>query len=99
VDLGVRVHRHQPLHALSLQATEVMATVLARTPAAAGFAEDVLALHRPHGVDEPLNLAERPPLARERERTARRGDDAFDDPSDVPPADPVEPDYEPGWRR
>jgi glucosyl-3-phosphoglycerate synthase len=71
VDLGTRRHRHQDLHALSLQAAEVMATVLARTPAAAAFAETELALHRPHGVDEPLNLAERPPLVLARAATAR----------------------------
>ena len=71
VDLGTRLHRHQDLHALSLQAAEVMATVLARTPAAAAFAESELALHRPNGVDEPLNLAERPPLVQARAATAR----------------------------
>ena len=63
VDLGTRLHRHQDLHSLSHQAAEVMATVLARTPAAAAFAADVLELLRPNGVHEPLNLAERPPLA------------------------------------
>ena len=70
VDLGTRLHRHQDLHALSLQAAEVMATVLGRTPAAAAFAEPVLALHRANGVDEPLNLAERPPLVHARAATA-----------------------------
>ncbi len=33
VDLGVREHRHRSLHALSVQATEVMATMLGRVPA------------------------------------------------------------------
>ena len=63
VDLGTRLHRHQDLHSLSRQAAEVMATVLARTPAAAAFASDRLELLRPNGAHETLNLAERPPLA------------------------------------
>jgi glucosyl-3-phosphoglycerate synthase len=63
VDLGTRLHRHQDLHSLSLQAAEVMATVLARTPAAASFAVDHLELLRPNGMHEVLNLDERPPLA------------------------------------
>jgi hypothetical protein len=46
-----------------VQAAEVMATLLSRTPAAAAFAEDVLALHRPDGENHELNLDERPPLA------------------------------------
>ena len=71
VDLGTRLHRHQDLHALSLQAAEVMATLLARTPAAAAFASDELALLRPNGVTEPLNLAERPPLVTARAAAAR----------------------------
>ena len=32
VDLGTREHRHRSLHALSVQAAEVMATMLARVP-------------------------------------------------------------------
>lgn len=71
VDLGTRLHRHQDLHSLSLQAAEVMATVLARTPAAAAFASDELALLRPTGLRELLNLAERPPLVSARAVTAR----------------------------
>lgn len=66
VDLGTRLHRHQDLHSLSRQAAEVMATLLARTPAAASFASDQLELLRPNGAHEVLNLAERPPLARAR---------------------------------
>jgi len=66
VDLGTRIHRHQDLHSLSRQAAEVMATLLARTPAAAAFAADQLELLRPNGAHESLNLAERPPLARAR---------------------------------
>jgi glucosyl-3-phosphoglycerate synthase len=63
IDLGVRCHRHQSLYDLSVQAAEVTATLLGRTPAAAGFVEDELMLHRPGGVLQTLNLAERPPLA------------------------------------
>ena len=70
VDLGTRIHRHQELHSLSLQAAEVMATLLARTPAAASFAGDELALLRPNGTREELNLAERPPLVWARTATA-----------------------------
>jgi glucosyl-3-phosphoglycerate synthase len=62
VDLGTRMHKHRTLASLSVQAAEVMATLLSRTPAAAAFAEDVLALHRPDGEDHELNLDERPPL-------------------------------------
>ena len=64
VDLGTRMHRHQTLDSLAVQAAEVAATLLSRTPAAAAFAEDVLALHRPGGHTVELNLAERPPVAR-----------------------------------
>jgi len=71
VDLGTRLHRHQDLHSLSKQAAEVMATVLARTPAAAAFASDELALLRPNGAHEVLNLTERPPLAKARLATDR----------------------------
>lgn len=63
VDVGVRRHRHQNLHDLSVQAAEVMATLLSRTPATAAFAEAILTLHRPDGDDVVLNLDERPPMA------------------------------------
>lgn len=63
VDVGERRHRHQNLHDLAVQAAEVMATLLSRTPATAAFAEDVLALHRADGDDVALNLDERPALA------------------------------------
>ncbi len=66
VDLGTRIHRHQTLDSLAVQAAEVAATLLSRTPATAAFAEDVLALHRPGGHTVELNLDERPPLARVR---------------------------------
>lgn len=58
VDLGERRHRHQPLQALSVQAAEVLATVLART----GRAPVTDQLRRADGSVHPLNLAERPPL-------------------------------------
>jgi glucosyl-3-phosphoglycerate synthase len=70
VDLGTRLHRHQDLHSLSVQAAEVMATVLARAGAGASFAVDHPALLRPNGVIEALNLAERPSLASARAATA-----------------------------
>lgn len=70
VDLGTRLHRHQDLHSLSVQAAEVMATVLARAGAGASFAVDQPALLRPNGVVEVLNLAERPSLASARASTA-----------------------------
>jgi glucosyl-3-phosphoglycerate synthase len=63
VDLGVRHHRHRPLAELSIQAAEVLATALARTPAGKPLGLEELALQRPVGSAMPLNLAERPPLA------------------------------------
>ena len=60
VDLGERHHRHQPLTDLSVQAAEVLATVLART-GRGPFAEE---LRLASGEVVPLNLAERPPIAR-----------------------------------
>lgn len=70
VDLGERHHRHRPLHELSVQAAEVMATLLARVDEAPGFvAADVaapgeVALTRADGSMVPLNLAERQPVAK-----------------------------------
>jgi glucosyl-3-phosphoglycerate synthase len=73
VDLGTRRHRHRSLQELSVQAAEVMATLLARTPAAAAaFACDELVLQRADGSHVPLNLAERRPLAEVRVTHARR---------------------------
>jgi glucosyl-3-phosphoglycerate synthase len=63
VDLGVRRHRHHPLLALSVQAAEVMATALGRTPAGKPLGDDELTLRRADGSVAQLNLAERPPLA------------------------------------
>lgn len=63
IDVGTRVHRHRSLHALSVQAAEVMATMLARIPAGSLLLDDAPALHRADGSVVPLNLSERPPLA------------------------------------
>lgn len=60
VDLGVRHHRHRSLHALSVQAAEVMATALTRIDPALFIVAP--ALTRADGSLVPLNLAERPPV-------------------------------------
>lgn len=62
VDLGHRLHRHRSLQSLSVQAAEVMATMLDRAghPSASGEAEQ--ALIRADGSDVPLNLRSRPSL-------------------------------------
>jgi glucosyl-3-phosphoglycerate synthase len=62
VDVGERHHRHQSLESLGVQAAEVIATLLTRVGADKAFADDHLALLRPNGSAEPLNLDERPPL-------------------------------------
>jgi glucosyl-3-phosphoglycerate synthase len=62
VDVGVRHHRHQSLDSLGLQAAEVMATLISRVGADKYFATDQLALVRPNGTSEALNLDERPPV-------------------------------------
>ncbi|MEP1125563.1 MAG: glucosyl-3-phosphoglycerate synthase [Ilumatobacter sp.] len=69
VDLGSRLHRHRSLHSLSVQAAEVMATMLDRAGVTAspsvttpdGDVPPVLA--RADGSAVPLNLATRPPVA------------------------------------
>jgi glucosyl-3-phosphoglycerate synthase len=63
VDLGSRLHRHRPLLSLSVQAAEVMATMLDRAgiPPGDGAVEQVL--QRADGSAIPLNVATRPPLA------------------------------------
>ncbi|MEM1333655.1 MAG: glucosyl-3-phosphoglycerate synthase [Actinomycetota bacterium] len=61
VDLGQRLHRHQSLHSLSVQAAEVMSTVLDRAGVSEGRTEDPT-LRRADGSEVPLNLAARPPL-------------------------------------
>ena len=63
IDLGTREHRHRSLHALSVQAAEVMATMLGRVPSGSLLAEAEPALQRADGSMVPLNLSERPPLA------------------------------------
>lgn len=63
VDLGVREHRHRSLHALSVQAAEVMATMLGRVPSGSLLLGEHHHLQRSDGSEVPLNLAERPPLA------------------------------------
>ena len=62
VDVGERLHRHQTLDSLGVQAAEVLATLLTRVGADKAFASDQLALLRPNGAAEALNLDERPPL-------------------------------------
>jgi glucosyl-3-phosphoglycerate synthase len=62
VDVGERHHRHQTLDRLGVQAAEVIATLLTRVGADKAFAHEHLALLRPNGVTEPLNLDERPPM-------------------------------------
>jgi glucosyl-3-phosphoglycerate synthase len=64
VDLGVRRHRHRSLHALSVQAAEVMASAFSRVEA--GHHLVAHALTRADGSVVPLNLAERPPVNRTR---------------------------------
>ncbi|HEY4332497.1 MAG TPA: hypothetical protein VGM78_08005, partial [Ilumatobacteraceae bacterium] len=71
VDVGERQHRHQTLDRLGIQAAEVIATLLTRVGADKAFATDQLALLRPNGSAEPLNLDERPPM-----RSVRELDDA-----------------------
>lgn len=60
VDVGVRRHRHQPLSSLSVQAAEVMATVLRRVGAAR---QANTTFRRADGVEIELNLEQRPPVA------------------------------------
>ena len=59
VDLGDRLHRHRTLQSLSVQAAEVMGTMLGRA-GVAGESGDVL--RRADGSEVPLNLASRPSL-------------------------------------
>ena len=62
VDLGVRHHRHRPLADLSVQAAEVMVTLLSRSPNA-HLIDVEQVLRRPDGTVVALNTAERPPLS------------------------------------
>lgn len=63
IDLGTREHRHASLHSLSVQAIEVMATMLARVPDGSLLQDHAPSLRRPDGSIVPCNLSERPPLA------------------------------------
>lgn len=60
VDVGIRRHRHQPLTSLSVQAAEVMATVLGRVGAGR---QAQTTFRRADGGLVELNLDERPPVA------------------------------------
>lgn len=62
VDLGNRLHRHRDLASLSVQAAEVIATLLDRAGARAPDGVDDATLLRADGSVVPLNLAERPAL-------------------------------------
>jgi len=73
VDLGQRLHRHQNLHTLSVQAAEVMSTVLDRAGVTAGHSDDP-SLHRADGSEVPLNLDVRPAVAALRDREHARND-------------------------
>jgi glucosyl-3-phosphoglycerate synthase len=68
IDLGTRRHRHRSLHDLSVQAAEVMATVLARTTATASLASDELSLRRADGSSVPVHLEQRLPMSLARAR-------------------------------
>ncbi len=63
VDLGVRRHRHRPLRQLAVQAAEVMATALSRSPAGKPLTSlDELLLQTADGSSVAVNVSERPPL-------------------------------------
>ncbi len=70
VDLGPRLHRHHDLHRLSVQAAEVMSTLLDRAGVAVADADEQT-LRRADGSDVPLNLDERPPIASLRSQVSR----------------------------
>lgn len=63
VDLGSRLHRHRDLASLSVQAAEVIATLLDRAGALEPAGHEQATLQRADGSVVPLNLAERPSLA------------------------------------
>ena len=66
IDVGVREHRHRTLESLSVQAAEVMATMLKRVPSGSLLTDETPALRRADGSMVPLNLSERPPVAETR---------------------------------
>jgi glucosyl-3-phosphoglycerate synthase len=63
VDLGTRDHRNRSLQSLSVQAAEVLATMLSRAGVSLPTDLEELALRRADGSQVPLNLASRPPVA------------------------------------
>jgi glucosyl-3-phosphoglycerate synthase len=63
VDLGVRLHRHHKLETLAIQAAEVAATVLSRTPNPPTPASVPPTLRRKTGDPIELNLGQRPPAS------------------------------------
>ena len=63
IDVGVRQHRHRPLDSLSVQAAEVMATMLGRVPSGSLLGSSLPSLERADGSSVALNLTERPPVA------------------------------------
>jgi glucosyl-3-phosphoglycerate synthase len=63
IDVGVREHRHRPLESLSVQAAEVMATMLKLVPSGSLLPTETPWLRRADGSRVRLNLAERPPIA------------------------------------
>jgi len=63
VDLGSRLHRHRSLHSLSVQAAEVMATMLDRAGVVPTSGEAEQSLMRADGSAVPLNLDHRPTVA------------------------------------
>jgi glucosyl-3-phosphoglycerate synthase len=62
IDVGVREHTHRQLESLSVQAAEVMATMLGRAPGGSLLTDDEPVLRRADGSIVRLNLAERPPI-------------------------------------
>jgi glucosyl-3-phosphoglycerate synthase len=62
VDLGTRDHRNRSLQSLSVQAAEVMATMLSRAGVPLPTDLDDVALRRADGSQVPLNLASRPAI-------------------------------------
>lgn len=63
IDVGIRTHFHRSLESLSVQAAEVMATMLSRVPSGSLLLDDHPMLRRADGSKVHLNLAERPPIA------------------------------------
>jgi glucosyl-3-phosphoglycerate synthase len=63
IDVGVREHSHRSLQSLSVQAAEVMATMLERVPGGSLLHVDDPFLRRADGSRVHLNLVERPPIA------------------------------------